>query len=149
MTVVGLKMTTTFSFKLYSTVVLQQTKDIVLARRQSRELAMHLGFGNADQTRLATAVSELARNVIAYAVHGECHIADASDTDFRRVTVVVEDQGPGIADIELALQDGYSSGGSLGAGLPGTRRLVTSFAIESRPGLTRVSISLAARKDGR
>ena len=128
-------------------MLLQQAKDIVLARQQSRELAMQLGFGNADQTRLATAVSELARNVIAYAGQGECHIADASDATFRRVLVVVEDQGPGIADIELALRDGYSSGASLGAGLPGARRLVSSFAIESRPGLTCVSISLAARKE--
>lgn len=127
-------------------VEVRETKDIVLARRLARELAASLGFGKADQTRLATAVSELARNVVEYAGSGECKIFDVSDSLFSCVKVVVEDHGPGIADIERAMQDGFSTGGSLGAGLPGTRRLIDSFKIESQPGLTRITITLSRRK---
>ena len=127
-------------------VEVRETKDIVLARRLARELAASLGFGKADQTRLATAVSELARNVVEYAGNGECKIFDVSDVLFSCVKVVVEDHGPGIADIDVAMQDGFSTGGSLGAGLPGTRRLIDSFKIESQPGLTRITITLSQRK---
>lgn len=116
--------------------------DIVRARRAARDLAARLGFGNADQTRLATAVSELARNVIEYAGSGECRIRDESNGSVLRVAVSVEDHGPGIANIDLAMLDGYSTGGGLGAGLPGTRRLCDSFAIVSTPGHTRIDISL-------
>jgi serine/threonine-protein kinase RsbT len=123
------------------------TADIVVARRLTRQLAACLDFGSADQTRLATAVSELTRNVIEYAGHGKCHISDASDLAFNSIQVIVEDNGPGIANVAQAMQDGYSTSGSLGAGLPGTRRLVDSFMIESRPGLTRVTISMSMRKD--
>ena len=93
--------------------------DIVTARRAARELCERLGFGKADQTRLATAVSELARNVIQYAGTGHCLIKYGSDALNRRIQVVVEDQGPGIANLEQALTDGYSTSGGLGAGLPG------------------------------
>lgn len=127
-------------------VYVHETKDIVLARRLARELAASLGFGKADQTRLATAVSELTRNVIEYAGNGECQIFDTSDAIFNCVKVIVEDHGPGIADIETAMQDGFSTGGSLGAGLPGTRRLIDSFKIESQPGMTRITITLSMRK---
>jgi serine/threonine-protein kinase RsbT len=118
--------------------------DIVQARRRVRELGAALGFGYADQTRLATAVAELARNVVDYAGAGVCRIDDVSDAAYRCVRIVVEDHGPGIASIERAMQDGL--GGGMGAGLPGVRRLTDSFMIESRPGLTRVTISLSARK---
>jgi len=130
----------------WKAVAITSQSDIVMARRQARETAAQLGFGNADQTRLATAVSELTRNVIQYAGSGECRIRDASDANFRRITIVVEDHGPGIANLELAMQDGYSTCGGLGAGLPGTRRLVDRFSIESDPGLTVVTISMLARK---
>ena len=130
----------------FALVQVRETKDIVLARRLARELAASLSFGKADQTRLATAVSELARNVIEYAGHGECQIFDTSDSSFKCVKVIVEDHGPGIADIEAAMQDGFSTGGSLGAGLPGTRRLIDSFKIESQPGMTRITITLSMRK---
>lgn len=125
------------------TVTISVTNDIVTARRHARELCETLGLGKADQTRLATAVSELTRNVIQYAGSGTCRIEDASDAHRRCVRVIVEDQGPGIADLDLAMRDGYSSGSGLGAGLPGTRRLVDEFHIESKPGLTRVTIALA------
>lgn len=129
-----------------SMVSIHTASDVVLARQLARRLAVQLGFGKANQTRLATAVSELTRNVIEYAGNGECRIDDASDATFWRIRIVVEDHGPGIADLEQAMQDGYSTGGSLGAGLPGTRRLVDSFAIDSRPGLTRITITMAIRK---
>ncbi|RNE92660.1 anti-sigma regulatory factor [Marichromatium sp. AB32] len=116
--------------------------DIVTARRAARTLCERLGFGKADQTRLATAVSELTRNVIQYARAGSCQISDTSDAGYRRIRVLVEDHGPGIPDITLALTDGYSTSGGLGAGLPGTRRLVDDFGIESAPGLTRITIAL-------
>lgn len=117
--------------------------DIVTARRAARALCERLGFGNADQTRLATAVSELTRNLIQYAGEGVCLIEDLSHDRIRRIQVTVEDQGPGIADIGLAMTDGYSTGGGLGTGLPGTRRLVDEFRIESAPGHTRVTIVLS------
>ncbi|WPL15918.1 Serine/threonine-protein kinase RsbT [Thiorhodovibrio winogradskyi] len=124
-------------------VAIADASDIVTARRVARELCEALGLGKADQTRLATAVSELTRNVIQYAGSGTCVIEDASDAAQRRARVLVEDQGPGIPDLQLALSDGYSTSGGLGAGLPGTRRLVDDFHIESEPGRTRVTIALA------
>jgi serine/threonine-protein kinase RsbT len=121
---------------------IRSTLDIVTARHAARELCERLGFGKADQTRLATAVSELARNVIQYAGEGACLIEDISDARYRRIRVLIEDQGPGIPNLDLALTDGYSTSGGLGAGLPGTRRLTDEFQIESRPGSTRVTIAL-------
>lgn len=129
-----------------ASVLIASTGDIVQARRLVRQLGASLGFGNADQTRLATAVDELARNVVDYAGHGTCWIDDVSDAAYRCVRIVVEDHGPGIANLERAMQDDFSTAGSLGAGLPGVRRLTDSFEIESRPGLTRVTVSLSARK---
>jgi serine/threonine-protein kinase RsbT len=120
--------------------------DVIRARSAARARAAQTGFGIADQIRLATAVSELTRNVIQYAGSGTCRIMDASDETEMRIRVVVEDNGAGIADIELAMQDGYSTGGGLGAGLPGTRRLMDCFAIESNPGLTRVTIAMARQR---
>lgn len=127
-------------------VAIREADDIVLARSTARQAAKCIGFGLADQTRLATAVSELARNVVQYGDDGFCDIVDASDEDEMRVRILVEDHGPGIPDIDKAMKDGYSTGGGLGAGLPGTRRLMDEFAIESEPGLTRVSISLVRKR---
>ena len=124
-------------------IELKAESDIVLARQAGRELAREMGFGSADQTRLATAISELARNVIQYAGGGRCLIAEESNQHLTRIRVVVEDAGPGIADVEEAMTHGFSSGGGLGAGLPGARRLVQEFDIESQPGHTRVTIAIA------
>lgn len=123
-------------------VPIQRDSDVVTARRFGRDMAKTIGFGTADQTRLATAISELTRNVIKYAGEGECTIFNESDTTHNRIRVIVEDHGPGIPDIEEAMEDGYTTGGTLGAGLPGTRRLVSEFNIESKPGLTRVEIAM-------
>lgn len=109
-------------------------------------MARDLGFGSADQTRLATAISELARNVVQHAHSGRCYIEDISSVRFMEVRVVVTDTGPGIADLEEALQDGFSTGGGLGAGLPGTRRLVHSFEIRSSPEETRIEITVRRRR---
>lgn len=124
---------------------IQQPGDIVTARRAARLLCEQLGFSRADQTRLATAVSELTRNVIQYAGAGVCLIGQDRSDGLLRVWVQVQDSGPGIASIELALSDGYSTSGGLGAGLPGTRRLVDQFHLESQPGSTRITIALCKR----
>jgi len=127
-------------------VEIRVERDIVGARQAGREMARALGFGSADQTRLATAISELARNVIRYAGEGVCFISDESDGRESKVRVVVEDHGPGISDIDAAMTDGFSTGGGLGAGLPGAKRLVHEFHIESRPGLTRIDMLMRRRR---
>lgn len=116
--------------------------DVVAARSAGRELAKALGFSTADQTRLATAISELTRNILRYAGEGACEINSEAGPNRTKITVVVEDHGPGIADIDAAMKDGFTTGGGLGAGLPGTRRLVHEFEIVSRPGHTRIVIGM-------
>jgi serine/threonine-protein kinase RsbT len=116
--------------------------DVLIARQAGRDMAKQLGFGSADQTRLATAISELGRNVINYAVEGVCRIYDESDQSMIRLKVIVEDHGPGIPDIKKALTDGFTTGRSLGVGLPGTKRLVHEFDIVSRPGHTKVTCGI-------
>ncbi len=116
--------------------------DIVSARQAGRQMAYKLGFGSADQTRLATAISELTSNAIRYGGGGVCIVTNQSNQSTKKVQVVVEDHGPGIPDIEQAMKDGFSTGGSLGVGLPGSRRLVHEFDIESKPGHTRVTIAM-------
>ena len=113
------------------------------ARQAGRSTAEKLGFGISDQTRLATAISELARNVIRYAQKGVCVISDLSDESTIRLKVSVEDEGPGISDVKKALTDGFSTGRSLGMGLPGTKRLVHDFDIDSKPGGTKVAVAIA------
>jgi len=106
--------------------------DIVSARVQARNMAKDLGFGVIDQARIATAISELTRNIVLYAQGGQILI-EAIERDGRRgIEVVCSDQGPGIAEIDLVMQDGYSSQRGLGMGLPGTRRLMDEFEIESQ-----------------
>ncbi len=126
--------------------------DVVAARSAGRELAKALGFSTADQTRLATAISELTRNILRYAGEGECEIASEALPNMTKIIVIVEDHGPGIPDIDTAMEDGFTAGGGLGAGLPGTKRLVHEFEIVSEPGHTRVKIGMvrsAARDNGR
>lgn len=126
-------------------IPIRSEKDIILARQAGREVANQFGFGTADQTRLATAISELTRNVIQFAKKGECVISTSQSHNRRIVRVVVEDHGPGIADVEQAMKRGYSTAHGLGAGLPGTRRLVHTFKIESKPGHTRITIEMIRR----
>lgn len=108
-------------------------EDIVAARQRARELARGLGFGLVDQSRIATAVSELTRNVVRYAIdgRGEVVIRRLDDVRGTGLEVVVSDAGPGIADVDQAMRAGYTSGPGLGMGLPGTRRLMDEMQIES------------------
>jgi serine/threonine-protein kinase RsbT len=108
--------------------------DIVEARRSARQLGEELGFSSTDLTLLATAISEIARNIIVYAGTGEVTLRTVVANGRLGIEVVAQDSGPGIADLELAQQDGYSTGAGLGLGLPGARRLVDEFEIESAPG---------------
>ncbi len=131
---------------LAQTIPLRLEADVVIARSKGREMARYVGFGLADQKRLATAMSELTRNVIQYAGEGFCSVVDESDEIHARLRAVVEDDGPGISDIGNAMEDGFTTGGGLGAGLPGTKRLVDEFDIDSKPGKTKVVIVMARRK---
>jgi len=105
--------------------------DVVAARQKRRELASQCGFPSTDLAVVATAISELARNIVRYAVRGEVILRLIDDNGRRGVEVVATDDGPGIPDITLAMQDGYSTSGSLGLGLPGVRRLMDEFEIAS------------------
>lgn len=127
-------------------VPILRERDVVSARQEGRDLARSLGFGSADQTRLATAISELTRNVLQHAGSGSCLLRDASNGSTIRLEVEVVDEGPGIADLPAAMRDGYSSGGGLGAGLPGARRLVNEFEIDTAPGHTRVRIAIVRKR---
>lgn len=127
-------------------VDIRDQKDIITARQAGRDMAKRLGFRLADQTRLATAISELTRNVIQYAGTGICLIQDMSDTKDLRIVVLVEDFGPGIPDIQKAMTYGFSTSNGLGAGLPGSRSLVQDFHIQSKPGNTKITIIMCRRR---
>jgi serine/threonine-protein kinase RsbT len=105
--------------------------DIVLARQQGRTMAGSIGFGATDATLIATAISELARNIVMYAQKGEVMIRNVETAHSRGILIVARDDGPGIRSIQDVLRDGYSTSGGLGLGLPGVRRLMDEFAIES------------------
>jgi serine/threonine-protein kinase RsbT len=113
---------------------LRNEEDVVLARQAVRSWAVELGFSLIDQTKIVTAASELARNTVVYGGGGAMHMQMLEDGARRGLRLVFEDQGPGIPDIDQALRDGFTSGGGLGLGLGGARRLVNEFAIESQPG---------------
>jgi serine/threonine-protein kinase RsbT len=115
-------------------VFINASEDLVLVRRRVREAAAATGFGQTDQVRLVTAASELARNIVRYAHKGFVDICPVNRHGRRGLKVRFEDQGPGIADIELAMTDGYTTGQGLGKGLPGARRLVDEFEIASEIG---------------
>jgi serine/threonine-protein kinase RsbT len=114
-------------------IPIESDADVVTARQRARELAAALELTSTDQTLLATAISEVARNITTYATRGEVLLSIVRAEGREGIRVVARDQGPGIADIEQALQDGFTSGGGLGLGLPGARRLVDEFDIESAP----------------
>jgi serine/threonine-protein kinase RsbT len=108
--------------------------DIVTARQAGHELARRLGFSLTDVTMIATAISEIARNITSYAGRGEVRVGVQYRDGRQALVVRAEDDGPGIADIERALEDGYSTGRGLGLGLPGARRLMDRLIVESSPG---------------
>ncbi len=108
--------------------------DIVTARQKGRELASSVGFSNTDLVLIATAISEVTRNIVEYAKRGELCLSIARKGDKSGIVVIARDKGPGIPNIELAMQDGYSTGHSLGLGLPGAKRLMDEFEIVSEVG---------------
>lgn len=115
-------------------IAIESEDDVVAARRRARELGEQLGFASTDLTLLATAISEVARNITTYAKRGEIELSPINAGGRPGIQVVARDDGPGIADLEAALQDGFSTGAGLGLGLPGARRLVDEFEIQSGPG---------------
>lgn len=115
-------------------VAIASDVDVVTARQRGRELAAKLGFSPGDQTVIAAAISEIARNILTYAGHGAVSMTIEHDGDRSAVVVVGHDQGPGIADITLAMRDGYSTSGGLGVGLGGARQLMDEFDVISMPG---------------
>jgi serine/threonine-protein kinase RsbT len=108
--------------------------DVVLTRQAGRRLAEELGFSAAEATMVATAISEVARNILSYAGEGVVIIEPTVEDGRRGLRVIAQDRGPGIADPVRALQDGFSTGGGLGLGLPGARRLMDSLELVSAPG---------------
>jgi serine/threonine-protein kinase RsbT len=112
-------------------VPVASVNDIVTARLQGRALAERLGFSPGEATLVATAISELARNIVQYAGHGDIVLRSTTNGTRRGVVVVARDRGPGIGDLKLAVRSGYSTSGGLGLGLPGVRRIVDDFQIVS------------------
>jgi serine/threonine-protein kinase RsbT len=115
-------------------IAIERDVDIVTARQRGRELAAATGFSTTDQTMIALAISEMARNIISYAQRGKLTLSPLAEAGRRGILIVACDGGPGIPDIELAMQDGYSTGKSLGVGLPGTKRVMDDFELVSAPG---------------
>jgi len=115
-------------------VAINSDQDIVLARQKGRARAIELGFSSGDATLIATAISELARNIVAYARKGRITLNVVNGLNRHGISVTASDDGPGIPDIRQALRDGFSTSGSLGLGLPGVRRLMDEFEITSQPG---------------
>ena len=124
--------------------------DIVTARQKGREMAARMGFSSTELTLIATAISEVARNIVEYARDGEISLSAVTQGDKRGVVVIACDNGPGIPDIKLAMQDGYSTGKSLGLGLPGAKRLMDEFEIVSEVGKgTKITMKKWLQKNGR
>jgi serine/threonine-protein kinase RsbT len=119
---------------------LQSQHDIVLARQLVRRLSQELRFSLVDQTKMVTAASELARNTLIYGGGGAMHWHILNEGPKKGLRLTFSDRGPGIPNIDLALTDGWTSGGGLGLGLSGARRLVNEFDIESSPAGTRVTV---------
>ena len=115
-------------------VAIRTDADVVTARQEARTMGAALGFSSTDLTLLATAISEIARNITTYAGEGEVTLRVRNETGRAGIEVVATDEGPGIANVELAMQDGYTTGNGLGLGLPGTRRLVDEFELQTATG---------------
>ena len=115
-------------------VLVESDRDIVTARQQGRVMAAQLGFSPGTATLIATAISELARNILLYASHGEVTMRTIENNGSRGITVEARDDGPGIPQPGRALEDGFSTSGRLGLGLPGVKRLMDEFRLETSPG---------------
>ncbi len=117
-----------------TSVPIDSDVDIISARQRGRALAAELGFLGGDLALIATAISEMARNIVVYAKRGEIVLSPVQEGGKRGILVVARDRGPGIPDVALAMQDGYSTGKSLGLGLPGAKRIMDEFEIVSEVG---------------
>jgi serine/threonine-protein kinase RsbT len=115
-------------------VAINSDQDIILARQRGRALATEMGFVATDATLIATAISELARNIVSYARSGEITLKIVNGSNREGLSIIASDSGPGIRDVHQAMRDGFSTSGSLGMGLPGVRRLMDEFEIVSTPG---------------
>lgn len=133
------------SDEIRAVVLLTAPESIVMARQAGREAARALGFGMADQTRLATAISEISRNALRYGGGGSCEIVSVKQNGMREITITVQDHGPGIPDLEKAMTPGFSTGNSLGMGLPGAERLMDELKVESVPGRTQIVMVMRRR----
>lgn len=109
-------------------------KDVVQIREHAREIAGAIGFSANDRTLITTVVSEICRNIIEYAQKGEVSIKHLHLNSKRGICITASDDGPGIADVKKAMEDGYSTGRGMGVGLPGSKRIMDAFEIESKPG---------------
>ena len=117
-----------------SCVTIRNEWDIVAARQMGRNVAKELGFGTVDQARITTAISELARNIYLYAGTGQICLEELSEYNKVGLRIIAHDNGPGISNIRQVMEDGYSTSGGLGAGLPGVKRLMDNFQIDSSVG---------------
>jgi serine/threonine-protein kinase RsbT len=115
-------------------VLIKTDADVVQARQRARALAEPLRFSSSELTLIATAISEVARNIVSYAGHGEIRLRLTQKGSRRGILVIAKDDGPGIPDIQRALEDGYSTSRGLGLGLPGSRRLMDEFELVSSVG---------------
>ena len=124
------------------TLSIRESDEIALVRHTVRDWAIELGFSLIDQTKIVTAASELARNTVVHGKGGNVHLEVLEQNGRRGLRLTFQDRGPGIPDIDIALKDGYTTGGGLGLGLGGAKRLSSEFEIYSRPGEgTRVAIT--------
>ncbi|QEI05142.1 anti-sigma regulatory factor [Pigmentiphaga aceris] len=131
-------------------VPLRAPEDLVLARKRVREWTTRLAFSTIDQTKVVTAASELARNTLIYGLGGDMHLEELDAQGRKGLRLTFIDQGPGIPDIELALTDGYTTGGGMGLGLSGARRLCNEFELDSRVGEgTRITVTQWKRASSR
>ena len=117
-----------------SRVAISSAADIVTARQKGRALATQLGFDGSDLTLIATAISEIARNIVAHAKSGEIRLTPLNQNGKRGILIVANDEGPGIPDVNRAMQYGYSTAKGLGVGLPGAKWLMDEFEIDSKVG---------------
>lgn len=115
-------------------VPIRSEADLVTARLRGREMASTLNFSSSDLTLIATAISEVTRNILSYAGSGELNLRLVRQGQRTGVSIIARDRGPGIADLFSAMQDGYSTSGSLGLGLPGSKRLMDEFDVASEVG---------------
>lgn len=113
---------------------IESVHDVSNARRLGMEISLEMGFPHADATKIAVAISELARNILAYAQTGMITIISRPDAEPPYIKIIAHDRGPGIPDVAMALTDGWTSSGGLGLGLSGTKRLMDDFKIDSKVG---------------